>query len=34
MPSNVPDLVSEAEFVHLMGYLLSQREATAPAASP
>jgi hypothetical protein len=25
MPSNVPDLVSEADFVHLMGYLLSQR---------
>jgi putative heme-binding domain-containing protein len=25
MPSNVPDLVSEADFVHLLGYLLSQR---------
>ena len=25
MPSNVPDLVSEADFVHLIGYLLSQR---------
>jgi putative heme-binding domain-containing protein len=27
MPANVPDLVSEADFVHLIGYLLSQREA-------
>lgn len=27
MPSNVPDLVSEGDFVHLLGYLLSQREA-------
>jgi putative heme-binding domain-containing protein len=25
MPANVPDLVSEADFVHLLGYLLSQR---------
>jgi len=33
MPSNVPDLVSEADFVHLMGYLLSQREAAAAATS-
>ncbi len=31
MPANVPDLVSEADFVHLLGYLLSQRE-TARAA--
>ena len=31
MPANVPDLVSEADFVHLLGYLLSQREAP-PAA--
>jgi putative heme-binding domain-containing protein len=30
MPSNVPDLVNEEEFVHLIGYLLSQR--TGPAA--
>ena len=29
MPTNVPDLVNEAEFVHLLGYLLSQR---VPAA--
>ncbi len=27
MPSNVPDLVSEAEFASLIGYLLSQRVA-------
>ena len=27
MPANVPDIVSEAEFVHLIGYLLSQQEA-------
>lgn len=33
MPSNVPDLVSEADFVHLLGYLLSQREASASATS-
>jgi putative heme-binding domain-containing protein len=33
MPSNVPDLVSEADFVHLLGYLLSQRETAASAAS-
>jgi putative heme-binding domain-containing protein len=26
MPANLPDLVSEADFVHLSGYLLSQRE--------
>jgi putative heme-binding domain-containing protein len=25
MPSNVPDLVNEADFVHLIGYLLSQK---------
>ena len=25
MPANVADLVSEADFVHLLGYLLSQR---------
>jgi putative heme-binding domain-containing protein len=25
MPSNVADLVSEADFVHLLGYLLEQR---------
>jgi putative heme-binding domain-containing protein len=31
MPANVPDLISEADFVHLLGYLLSQREA-APSA--
>jgi putative heme-binding domain-containing protein len=29
MPTNVPDLVNEAEFVHLLGYLLSQRVPTA-----
>ena len=27
MPSNVPDLVNEQDFVHLLGYLLSQRVA-------
>jgi putative heme-binding domain-containing protein len=27
MPSNVPELVSDPDFVHLFGYLLSQREA-------
>jgi putative heme-binding domain-containing protein len=31
MPSNVPDLVSEPDFVHLLGYLLSQREAAQTA---
>jgi putative heme-binding domain-containing protein len=30
MPSNVPDLVSEADFVHLVGYLLAQRVPEAP----
>ncbi|MGD9723054.1 MAG: PVC-type heme-binding CxxCH protein [Pirellulales bacterium] len=29
MPTNVPELVSEPDFVHLMGYLLSQRVAAA-----
>ena len=29
MPSNVPDLMNEAEFVDLMGFLLSQRMAQA-----
>jgi len=29
MPSNVPDLVSESDFVHLLGYLLAQSKATA-----
>ncbi len=29
MPSNVPDLLSEADLVHLMGYLLSQRAEQA-----
>jgi len=33
MPSNVPDLVSEVDFVHLLGYLLSQRVAPAAEAS-
>jgi putative heme-binding domain-containing protein len=27
MPGNVPDIVSDTEFVHLIGYLLSQRVA-------
>ena len=27
MPANVPDLVSESDFVHLIGYLLLQRES-------
>ncbi len=31
MPANVPDLVSEEDFAHLVGYLLSQREKP-PAA--
>ncbi len=31
MPSNVADLVSEADFVHLIGYLLSQRAMTQAA---
>ena len=31
MPANVPDLVSEADFVHLIGYLLSQRVSSRPA---
>jgi len=29
MPTNVPDLMSEADFVHLLSYLLSQRETPA-----
>jgi putative heme-binding domain-containing protein len=29
MPANVPDIVNEADFVHLIGYLLSQREQPA-----
>jgi putative heme-binding domain-containing protein len=29
MPSNVPDLVNEADFVHLVGYLLSQKAKPA-----
>jgi putative heme-binding domain-containing protein len=29
MPANVNELVNEAEFVHLLGYLLSQREKPA-----
>ena len=29
MPANVSDLMNEDEFVHLIGYLLSQRVATA-----
>ena len=32
MPTNVPDLMSEAEFAHLLGYLLSQRAAPAEPA--
>jgi putative heme-binding domain-containing protein len=32
MPSNVPDLISEVEFAHLVGYLLSQRAAPAEPA--
>jgi putative heme-binding domain-containing protein len=31
MPANVPDLVSEEDFAHLVGYLLSEREKP-PAA--
>jgi hypothetical protein len=31
MPSNVPDLISEAEFYDLLAFLLSQRQST-PAA--
>lgn len=27
MPANVPDLIGDADFVHLMGYLLEQRAA-------
>ena len=33
MPANVPDLLSEAEFVHLLGFLLSQREAASTSGS-
>ena len=29
MPANVPDLVNEEDFVHLIGYLLSQRAEQA-----
>ncbi|MEX0676443.1 MAG: PVC-type heme-binding CxxCH protein [Pirellulales bacterium] len=31
MPANVPDLVDDADFVHLIGYLLSQRAAEQAA---
>ena len=31
MPANVPDLVSESDFVNLLGYLLSQRDKPSSA---
>jgi putative heme-binding domain-containing protein len=32
MPSNVPDIVNEADFVHLVGYLLAQKVKPAAAS--